>query len=141
MTTPISDLRNCESQCFVARDENGKVTQGCGICPLNSKNKDCVNCKERYCNEERLVPKHCWINDKEICKTEYDTPCFTERTLNNQINKAVGNVQVLLHVNNAKIIAVILKKNSLIFVKALMETRNVLNLIVLFRKVDCGSSV
>jgi len=24
MTKPISDLRNCESQCFVARDEDGK---------------------------------------------------------------------------------------------------------------------
>ena len=24
MTISISDLRNCESQCFVARDENGK---------------------------------------------------------------------------------------------------------------------
>nr|CAD2190753.1 unnamed protein product [Meloidogyne enterolobii] len=77
-------LRNCETQCFVARDENGKVTQGCGICPSNSRSKDCVNCNERYCNEERLVPKQCWINDEEICKTEYDTPCFTERTLANQ---------------------------------------------------------
>nr|CAD2182715.1 unnamed protein product [Meloidogyne enterolobii] len=66
------------------------VTQGCGICPSNSKSADCVNCKERYCNEERLVPNHCWINDKEICKTEYDTPCFTERTLSNQIDKGCG---------------------------------------------------
>jgi len=24
MSIPISDLRNCETQCFVARDENGK---------------------------------------------------------------------------------------------------------------------
>jgi len=52
-----------------------------------------------------------------------------------KLTKAVGNVQVLQHVNNAKIIAVILRKNSLIFVKALMETRNAQNLIVLFQKV------
>jgi len=53
-----------------------------------------------------------------------------------KLTKAVGNVQVLIHVKNAKKIAVILRKNFLIFVKAMMETRNVLNLIVSFRKVD-----
>jgi len=47
----------------------------------------------------------------------------------------VGNVQALQHVNNAKIIVVILRRNFLIFVKALMETRNALNLIVSFQKV------
>nr|CAD2184253.1 unnamed protein product [Meloidogyne enterolobii] len=133
MAIPISDLRNCESQCFVARDEDGKVTQGCGICPSNSRSKDCVNCNERYCNEQRLVPKQCWINDKEICKTEYDTPCFTERTLSNQslkmffknfqenflkLTKDVGNVQVLLHVNIAKIIAVNSEKEFPYFCKS-----------------------
>ncbi|KAL7079576.1 hypothetical protein ACQ4LE_001247 [Meloidogyne hapla] len=90
MTTAISALRNCGSQCFVARDGDGKVTQGCEICPKNSKKSDCANCKGRHCNVDRLVPKQCWINDKDICKTDYDTPCFTERGLTNQINKGCG---------------------------------------------------
>ena len=51
------------------------------------------------------------------------------------------NVQVLLLVSSARIIAVILRKSSLISVKVLMEIRNALNLIVLFLKVEGRLSV
>nr|CAD2174643.1 unnamed protein product [Meloidogyne enterolobii] len=74
----VKGARVCKSQCFVSRDSiNGQLNFGCGEC--DDPELDCKTCTEKYCNEERLVPKHCWINDKEICKTDFDIPCHMER--------------------------------------------------------------
>ncbi|CAK5110054.1 unnamed protein product [Meloidogyne enterolobii] len=80
---PLSVKTECKSECFVLRDLNGKVKQGCGKCPDNDPKSDCKNCKKRYCNVESLVPKQCWTNNGNICKTSFETPCFVEKMSNN----------------------------------------------------------
>uniref|UniRef100_A0A1I8BU93 Galectin domain-containing protein n=1 Tax=Meloidogyne hapla TaxID=6305 RepID=A0A1I8BU93_MELHA len=78
----ISGNRICKSKCFVERNKYGQVIQNCGGICSESK-EDCIYCNKTYCNEESLVPKHCWTNEG-ICKTKFNIPCFMERISKNK---------------------------------------------------------
>uniref|UniRef100_A0A914NWS7 C2H2-type domain-containing protein n=1 Tax=Meloidogyne incognita TaxID=6306 RepID=A0A914NWS7_MELIC len=75
------------------------IEQGCGKCPKNIAKTDCYNCTEKYCNEEKHIDMHCWLNDKEICKTPFTGNCFTERTEDNKRlwPLCIFNMQQMLH--------------------------------------------
>uniref|UniRef100_A0A1I8BED1 Kazal-like domain-containing protein n=1 Tax=Meloidogyne hapla TaxID=6305 RepID=A0A1I8BED1_MELHA len=45
---------------------------------------DCVNCKEKYCNLENLLPKQCYTNNGNTCKTSFNDFCFMERNKKNE---------------------------------------------------------
>uniref|UniRef100_A0A1I8B449 Uncharacterized protein n=1 Tax=Meloidogyne hapla TaxID=6305 RepID=A0A1I8B449_MELHA len=76
-------IKQCDKKCFVHRHSDGKLEQGCDKCPENVTSTDCNTCEEKYCNVEKNVNIHCWVNDKEICKTSFNDYCFTERMEDN----------------------------------------------------------
>uniref|UniRef100_A0A1I8BBR4 Galectin domain-containing protein n=1 Tax=Meloidogyne hapla TaxID=6305 RepID=A0A1I8BBR4_MELHA len=79
-----------EKTCFVHRDKDGLVEQGCGEkCPDNKESEFCKYCTTRNCNEEKLVSKYCFTNNGKI-ETKGDIPCFMERTKTNEVNKGFG---------------------------------------------------
>uniref|UniRef100_A0A1I8B9E3 Galectin domain-containing protein n=1 Tax=Meloidogyne hapla TaxID=6305 RepID=A0A1I8B9E3_MELHA len=88
--------------CFVHRHwDDGKLEQGCGKCPENVHETDCITCKTKFCNEESKVKKFCWddnSSDKK-CRTSFDDYCFAERKQNNKfeysVNKGCGNCSTL----------------------------------------------
>uniref|UniRef100_A0A1I8B8D8 Uncharacterized protein n=1 Tax=Meloidogyne hapla TaxID=6305 RepID=A0A1I8B8D8_MELHA len=81
----------CKENCKVERNYEGKVEQKCGNCPNNTNSTDCNSCKGRFCNEEKLVYKHCLKNNGEICKTPFDSPCFMARIEGNEVSQGCGN--------------------------------------------------
>ncbi|KAL7075749.1 hypothetical protein ACQ4LE_005097, partial [Meloidogyne hapla] len=88
----IKSLKQCHKECYVQRHSNGTLEQGCGFWTCNVNNEgDCYTCKEKYCNEEKHVNKHCWKNDGTTCKVPFGESCFEQRNETNRVNKGCGD--------------------------------------------------
>uniref|UniRef100_A0A914LIG5 Uncharacterized protein n=1 Tax=Meloidogyne incognita TaxID=6306 RepID=A0A914LIG5_MELIC len=73
-------IKQCNQECYVFRDLNGNLEQGCGNCQGKDSNY-CYACKKNYCNEEKNVYKKCRLdNNKQsnYCGIKHGDDCYIE---------------------------------------------------------------